>query len=213
MKNRLIDWLKNHDERWSFILLYAGGAVVLSIYMSLFWVAMLMLVHLFLELMRHVSVRAPLPVLHSLWHVKLDIGLLLFALVVALYADTVMALLGLGQAARATQAVRGVQMATRFGIIERSMRVVLLTIDDVGLLLRGALKGVGRGRGATVSAPAHLSIDPAAEAVHPWQDFSIGDRLSLGFGLSCAALILLAPALTGMGGVGVAETLLGEMTP
>lgn len=207
MKNRLIDWLKHHDERWSFILLYAGGAVVLSIYMSLFWVAMLMLVHLFLELMRHVSVRAPLPVLHSLWHVKLDIGLVLFALVVALYADTVMALLGLGQAARATQAVRGVQMATRFGIIERSMRVVLLTLDDIGLLLRGALKGAGR------RAVVPVAADPAVEAAHPWQNFSLGDRLSLGFGIACAVLIVLAPALTGAGVVGVAETLLGEMTP
>lgn len=204
-----LDWIREHDDRLSFVILYIGGAILLSIWLNLFWVAMLMLGHFALEIVRGHLLNARRPVAHALWEVKLDIALLLFALVVALYADLVLGLLGLGQAARAGQAARGLQAAARFGVIERALRIVVLTSDDVLRLAQAAFRLRGKSASgstalAAVDAPAPAPGESAVGA---------GDMVSLAFGAVCLLLILLAPQITGATPETVASQLLHEISP
>ena len=201
-------WIEDHDDRLSFVILYIGGAVALSILLNLFWVIVLMLAHFALEIVRGHLLGAKRPLAHALWEVKLDIALVLFALVVALYADHVLALLGLGQAARAGQATRGLQAAARFGIIERTLRIVVLTADDAFRLVQAALKL--RSRSAATAAPAPLATAPATSG---GTGLATGDIVSLAFGAVCLALILLAPDIIGTTPDAVASQVLHEVSP
>ncbi|NCO03221.1 MAG: hypothetical protein GW903_03420 [Alphaproteobacteria bacterium] len=214
-------WVKDHDERMSFILVYVGAAIVLSVYANLFWVALLMIGHYGLEVWRHYVIEAKRPLLTALWHVKLDIALVLFALVIALYADLVMAALGLGQAARAGQAVRGAQMLTRFAIIERGLRIFFLTIDDIariGMIVWKVMKGKNSKISKTKRDMdnARLKLKEEEERIHPQADsgkLSKGDIFSLSFGTLCLALIFSAPWITGLGVNETAITLINELKP
>jgi hypothetical protein len=206
-----LNWVRDHDDRLSFVALYIGGAIVLSIVLNLFWVVMLMLGHFGLEIFRGHLLRAQRPLLHALWEVKLDIGLLLFALVVALYADHVLALLGLGQAARAGQAARGLQVAAKFGIVERALRILVLTVDDIARLVQAVIKfqrkdaepaAVSSRAGAQTTAEPSSSASPAT-----------ADLLSLAFVGLCLLLIVLTPTLTGAAAGEVGSQILQELSP
>lgn len=200
-----LDWIREHDDRLSFVVLYIGGAIALSIWLNLFWVIMLMLVHFGLEIVRGHLLGAKRPLAHALWEVKLDIALVLFALVVALYSDFVLGLLGLGQAARAGQAARGLQAAARFGVIERTLRVIVLTSDDVLRLVQAAFRLRGRSSGKpAVQTAAAASEDTGVGA---------GDVVSLAFGTLCLLLILLAPRIMGSPPDAIAGQLLYEISP
>jgi len=211
-------WIRDHDEKWSFILFYVGAAILLSVFANLFWVVMLMLGHYAVEIWRHYVIEVRNPLLQALWHVKLDIALVLFALVIALYADMVMAALGIGQAARAGQAVRGAQMLTRFAIIERGIRIFFLTIDDmarIGIIIwRKFVKK--NGKTAADMAVAQQQLKAEEEKIHPeLKDGKLtkGDIFSLSFGSVCLALILAAPWITGAGIHATLITLLRELSP
>jgi hypothetical protein len=204
-----LHWVREHDDRLSFVVLYVGGAIALSIWFNLFAVAMLMLAHFGLEILRGHLLKADRPLLHAAWEVKLDIALLLFSLAVALYSEHVMALLGLGQAARAGQAARGMQFAARFGIIERALRIILLTVDDIARLVQALIKFRRQRNGAP--EPSFAAVVSAHGA--PEEGRGNGDALSLAFGALCLALILLAPSLTGEGAADVGAHVLRELSP
>ncbi len=211
-------WIKDHDERMSFILVYVGAAIVLSVYANLFWVIMLMLGHYGLEIWRHSVLEDKRPLLSALWHVKLDIALILFALVIALYAELVIAALGLGQAARAGQAVRGAQILTRFAIIERGLRIFFLTIDDIArisLIVWKVFKGKDGKTGQTMES-ARAQLKEEEERIYPEAEsgkLSKGDIFSLSFGGLCLTLILAAPWITGLGVYETTITLMNELKP
>jgi len=38
-----LHWVREHDDRLTFVVLYVGGAIILRVWLNLFWVAMLML--------------------------------------------------------------------------------------------------------------------------------------------------------------------------
>lgn len=185
-------WVIDHDDRWSFILLYVGAAVILSIFANLFWVAMLAVVHIGIELWRHVAAGNRHPVLQAIWCTKLDISLILFSLVIAIYADAVMAALGLGQAARGG-AMAGSRIVARFAIIERALRVFFMTVDDFARIAQLVFKS-RKGKKAAAGGPLpNEALEHEAEVnAH---GLSGGDIFSLGFGALCAALIFAAPAL------------------
>ncbi len=211
LKPGLLEWLKDHDERWSFIILYVGAAILLSLYAGLFWVVMLMLVHLLIELARHAHMDFPVPFLHALWHTKLDIGLIFFALVIVVYSDSVMAALGLGQSARAAQASRGLQMASRFGVIESAFRTFLLTADDLFRISRVAWKTHKKNRG--VKKPVSKHEEEPDHAPYPWKSCKLGDYVSLTFGGFCFVLLLLSPVLTGKPLSELLKHLASELSP
>lgn len=173
--------------------------MVLSIFAGLFWVVLLMLAHFALELLRHSSLQNRPLIAHALWHTKLDIGLVLMALAICLYADTVFGVLGLGQAAR------GARVVSRFAALKNSLRGVLLTVDDLGLFLKALFK-----TGKKVPAPDLAMVpksDPAQAPstqckqtlpqLPPWNCPRAGDWVSLSFAVLCLSALLLAPVLTG----------------
>lgn len=205
-----LNWVRDHDDRLSFVILYIGGAIALSIWLNLFWVIVLMLVHFVLEIVRGRLLGARRPLAHALWEVKLDIALVLFALVVALYSDHVLGLLGLGQAARAGQATRGLQAAARFGVIERTLRIVVLTSDDVLRLVQAAFRLRSRSSAAASLAPAaaQAAAPPPARA-----SIGAGDVASLAFGALCLLLLVLAPRITDAEPDAVISHLLHEISP
>ena len=212
-------WVKDHDERWSFIIVYVGAAIVLSVYANLFWVVMLMLGHYGLEVWRHYVIEVQGPLWAALWHVKLDIALVLFALVIALYAEMIMAALGLGQAARAGQAVRGAQMLTRFAIIERGLRVLFLTIDDITRVVLIVWKTM-KGKNSTTTdrdmEEVRAKMREEEEHIHPEPaegKLSRGDIFSLSFGGLCLVLILAAPWIAGLGISETAISLMDALKP
>jgi hypothetical protein len=203
-----LHWVRDHDDRLSFVVLYIGGAIILSVWLNLFWVAMLMLGHFGLEILRGHLLKAESSLTHALWEVKLDVGLLLFALVVALYSDHVLALLGLGQAARAGQAARGLQVAAKFGIVERALRILVLTMDDVARLVQAVIK-LRNKNGQPAPAEPRADVNAQAEGPSPgW-----GDICSLGFAVACLLLILLTPSLTGASAAHVGTQVLQELSP
>lgn len=208
----IIDWIHEHDDRLSFVILYIGGAIALSVWMNLFWVIMLMLCHFGLEIVRGrlIGERHPLP--HALWEVKLDIALVLFAIVVALYSEHVLAALGIGQAARAGQAAtRGVQFASRFAVVERALRVALLTMDDIARLIQAAIKFKNRRAvPEPETGPAPDSGDPEAVA---GERMTTGDIVTLAFGATCILLIMLMPTLLGTTPDQLGDQILEELSP
>jgi hypothetical protein len=142
-----------HDDSKLFVFAYVGLAVVLAIWLGLFWLAAVVGVHFLIELVKqhHYDPR-PLPVLaRSLWELKLDIGLVVFGLVIAVYMGIILGAAGIGAAARV-----GAQAAARVGIWQRALRGILLTIDDVALVVK--TRSIGNGRNG--AAAAGLASEP-----------------------------------------------------
>jgi hypothetical protein len=156
-------WILQHDDRWSFIALYVSLAVVLSLWISLFWLVALVAVHLAFELVRQGAAGATgterLGL--ALWEVKLDIALVLFALALSLYMEVVLGVLGLQAAARAGSAANAsIRTGSRALAWERGLRGILLSADDAAQVGRV----VGRKRGGNNGDDAALARQPAAHA-------------------------------------------------
>lgn len=210
---RVRNWIKDHDDRWSFVILYVGGAVALSILTNLFCVVLLMTGNFFLKAYRNYLVGKPAIFRTSLWQVKLDISLVLFALVIGLYADHVFAALGLSQAARAGQAVRGLQLATRFGIIERGLKVFLMTIDDQARLINAVAKARRKKKAAIDITPDMIPEPEANEPAYPWEKWGKGDIFTFVFGGTCATLILSAPLAMEVSMADVLNSIIMQLSP
>ena len=198
--NHIKRWVHEHDERLSFTLLYFGGAVLLGIFMNLFWVTALMALHFAIEIPGNIMRRVEAPVRDALWHIKFDIGLILFSLVIAVYMSKILAVLGITQAVRATRAVEGVRALSRAKVIEGAIRAFMMSIDDIiGMIAR-----IHRGRKG-LKKPSKI---PAA-----WRNPDAGDWCSLGFSLVQIILLLLAPVLTDHDILDIAHIIVVEMTP
>jgi hypothetical protein len=193
----LREWSRDHDEKWPFVVVYLGASVVLSIFISLFWLLVVIAVHLALECYRQAHyVRGRRSVLlHALWEVKLDFGLAALAFAVALYVDMIMGVLGIQAAGRVAQAAR---VGARAAAWERNLRTFLLTIDEISRISHAAYTlGLRRRRRAPRTAVAaaatagHLPNAPAWRARWGW-----GDRIGVALVAVGVSLILLTPLLT-----------------
>jgi hypothetical protein len=157
------DWVRHHDERWSFVLLYLGLAVGLSVFVSLFWLLVVAGLHFVLECGRqahHRDGRAEV-LSQALWEIKLDIGLVLLALTLVLYIDVVLGLLGIQSAARAAAVTRaGARLGSRAAAWERNIRTFLLTVDEMARLAYAAVM-VRKGERGAAKARAERPDDPA----------------------------------------------------
>lgn len=164
-------------------MLYIGLAVVLSIAISLFWLVAVVAAHGVLEwiAMGRQGVREQ-RLGRVLWHLKLDISLVLFALWLGLYIELLFGLAGLGAMART-----GAQATARFVAWQRALRGVLLTVDDAAQVARAVVGRKGNGGDGNAGA------DPRPPWRRPW---STGDGFSIAFAVTWAILILLAPMLT-----------------
>jgi hypothetical protein len=232
-RHALRDFIAHHDDRWLFVAVYIGLAVVLSIMLSLFWLVAVAALHFSLEYLRQAQFQTGRLdiVTHALWEVKLDVALVLLALAMALYMELILGVLGLQSAARATAASRAGMRATRFFAWERNLRAFMLMADDVAV---GALRLFRRrGRpapdripqaGAAAVAVAETDVvhavagaDTAAVAVAvpgSWRNrWSFGDRLTVCLLVSGVLLIVLAPVLTPHSWGGATIALLEQLHP
>jgi hypothetical protein len=207
-------WIINHDDSWLFVVLYIGLAVVLSIAISLFWLVAVVGVHFALEWMRQ-STFKPNGFGHVLsrvlWELKLDIALILFALVLALYMELTMGVVGLGSAARG-----GLMGGARFLVLQRAIRGILLSLDDLAQVARVVV----RSRKRNGEKPVGEAGDEAVQAIEPddapsgWRGrWSKGDYITVSFGLICLLLIMAAPLMEHYTLESMLATLASELHP
>lgn len=198
-------WILNHDDSRLFIVLYIGLAVLLSIVISLFWLVAIVGVHFVLEWIRQ---RALQPdgfwgVLgRVLWELKLDIALILFALMLALYMELTMGVVGIGAVARG-----GALTGSRFLVIQRVLRGILLSLDDLAQVLRVVMR---RKRASAVGDAQTAEVEVVSGWRGPW---TTGDYLTVGFGGACLVAILCAPLLDHYTVETAVEALLSELHP
>ncbi|TYT74450.1 hypothetical protein [Desulfobotulus mexicanus] len=222
-KSIMYSWILNHDERWSFILIYLGLAVVLSIWISLFWLVAVVAVHGLFEGIRQKAedgeASFSLIFARSCWSIKLDLSLVIFALVLGVYMEIIMGVAGLGSAARA--GAQGVKTGARFVAWEKALRAVLLSLDDLAQVLRALLRRgpelkSGRDSRMLEEKPCEVSegrgsfSERNADGAEPW---TFGDRACLFFGGICIFLLLLSPWITDHGFRGVLYILMQELHP
>ncbi|MFU8820121.1 MAG: hypothetical protein ACNA8G_01080 [Gammaproteobacteria bacterium] len=183
-RQRVLAWIAEHDDSWLFIVFYVGLGLVLSMTISLFWLVAVVAAHAVLEwfamgrqgILDHRAGRV-------LWHLKLDIGLVLVALWLGLYLELLFGLAGLGAAARA-----GAQTAARAVAWQRSIRGVLMTVDEAAHVVKAV---------AARNGPRREQVAEVVDERPPWRrPWSRGDKFAVVFTLTWAALILLAPVLT-----------------
>jgi hypothetical protein len=191
-------WLRDHDEQWMFVVAYLAASVILSIFISLFWLLVVIGVHFAFECIRQAHYRSGRRnvLLHAVWEVKLDIGLAGLAFAVALYVDMILGVLGLQSAVRVAAAAR---VGARAAAWERNLRTFLLTVDEMTRISHAAyMLGIRRRRGSApgaTEAPAAGS-SPAADAPAWRQRWGWGDRIGLVLVTGALLLIVLAPVLT-----------------
>jgi hypothetical protein len=182
---RMRRWLLDHDHRTTFTILYISLALVLSMAISMFWLVAVVAAHGAIEywslgkqdIADHRLGR-------TLWHIKLDIMLVLAALWLGLYIDLIFGVAGLSAAART-----GAQVSTRFVAWQRTIRGVLLSVDEAALAARAAL---GSKKGGHEPQRINRSPPPL-----PWrQRWSWGDRITIATTALFTILIVLAPLLT-----------------
>lgn len=196
---RIRRWLRKHDDQWGFTLVYITLAVVLSMAISLFWLVAVVAAHAMLE---YWSLGRQGVHRHRLgwvvWHVKLDIALVLFALWLGLYIEVLFGIAGLSAAARATA-----QTGARFLAWQRAVRGVLLTLDDAAVVAKSVM-----GRNGSDTPPANRRRIP------PWRcRWGVGDHISIAMGVLFAVLILLAPVLTDHDPVSALQVMATDLHP
>lgn len=201
MKAAIHNWIVTHDERWSFIIAYVTLAVTLAIVLNLFWLAVVVAMHGIFEWVKH-SVVVTDPIAKAMrvaWELKFDFGLVLFGLALEVYIGVILGIAGLGATARA-----GVEAGSRAAMWQSVLRGTLLSVDDAAQVVRMA-GGTGEGEDGTLEAADCIDLDDYPldgptdwrGRVGPWLDqWVVGDRLSVGFGVVCLALILVGPYLT-----------------
>lgn len=221
----VLRWIHEHDDSWLFTILYVSLALVLSIWISLFWLVVVVGIHLGLELIRQ---SAPdrngwRTLGWALWEVKLDVSLVLFALALTAYMDLLLGVAGLGNAARL-----GVKSGARAGGWARAIRGTLLSLDDAVQVARVAAtklpvttvsSGDADGADADVAdADDAASGDAGSDAPPPANrsaasDWGYGDWAAILLGVACVLAIVAAPWLTEHSVTSLVAALLADLQP
>lgn len=199
-------WVRTHDDRWSFVLVYVSLAVGLSIVLGLFWLLIVGALHWIIEVVRQrdlgwAPAKAPLI---ALWEVRLDLVLFVFALALAVYVDVIFGVLGLGSVASATA-----RAGSRASLWQHLIRTAATTADDAVHVGRALMKRNGD------AGEGELHLEQTRERLLPgWQSpWTAGTRITVGAGLLFVVLIAVAPWWTGLGVEGVLHLLVQELHP
>jgi hypothetical protein len=208
-------WMRDHDDKWPFVVVYLAASVLLSILISLFWLLVVIAVHFVFECVRQAHYRQGRNgvLLHALWEVKLDIGLALLAFAVALYVDVVLGLLGLQSATRVAAAAR---LGARAAAWERNVRTFLLTVDEITRVSHAAYTlGIRRRRSAGPAATPESTVLPSPAVLPPaWRlRWGWADRIGIALVSVGLGLILLAPVLTHHDLAGAIALMLEQLRP
>ncbi len=209
-RTALYEWVIDHDDSWAFIIAYTALAVVLSLWISLFWLVAVAFLHGCLEWVRQSQLdRNPVGVVARItWELKLDLALVIFALGLSLYMDVLLGAIGLRAVGRA-----GIQGGARLAAWQGVLQGTLLTVDDAAQVVRmvagrklrggedGDVEGGNESEGLRTIWGGWLE---------PW---SRGDWFAMVFGFVCTLLIVLAPMLTDHTASSVITTLMAELHP
>jgi hypothetical protein len=201
LRSRWVRWVAAHDDSWLFTVLYVGLALGLSLAISLFWLVVVVAAHGVLEWFAltqrgHRTHRVG----HVLWHLKLDVALVLGALWLGLYLDLLFGMAGLGAVARS-----GARVTARAVAWQRAVRGALLAADDAALVVRAV---AGRGGTADDADP------PPRPARPPWRRrWTVGDRAVVGMAITLGVLIVVAPLLTSHSWASAMAALAGDLHP
>lgn len=196
----------DHDESWLFTLAYVGLAVFLSLYISMFWLVAIAAAHGAIEWVS-LRLKGQNGNLFSkvVWHLRLDIVLIIFALWLSVYIDAIFGLLGLGAAARG-----GAQAGSRLLAWQRTLRGTLLTLDDLVQILRALFRKRGVA-GCNETYPHERSKgETNAETTSKWKK---GDVFLVGAGFLLAISIAAAPVLTEMDASEVFNRVVSDLQP
>ncbi|HMP41343.1 MAG TPA: hypothetical protein PKA05_13245 [Roseiflexaceae bacterium] len=227
--SRMRSWIQEHDDSAIFNVLYIGLALILSITLGLFWLVVVVTLHGLLEIVRHYQQSASwrFAFAEALWEIKLDVGLILFAFVLALYLDTIFGLAGLSAGGRmAAQAAGRVSQAGNRALLWRNLiRTFFLALDDIALALRAVVSKLA-GKPAAPPVPAaplgivaasHTTADatPTAFPQSSWRvlPYRKGEYAALAFTGACLVLIGVAPFLTDQSYSAIWATILHELRP
>ncbi|RRR67041.1 MAG: hypothetical protein EI684_19700 [Candidatus Viridilinea halotolerans] len=221
---RIQQWIMEHDDSTLFNVLYIGLALVLSIAFGLFWLVAVVGVHAMLEVFRQYKRGGSwgFAITEMIWELKLDLALILFAFVLAIYLEYIFGLAGLAAGSRvaAQSAGRVTQASNRAIMWQRLIRGFFLSLDDIGLALRAVF---ARMRGKQPPVPAENAKLAAADATavasdepvqSSWRSsYSRGTKATLGFAGCCLALLLVAPPIIGSTYAEVLTVLREELRP
>ena len=231
---RMREWIIRHDERMSFAAAYVVLAVSLSLFVSLFWLIVLVVIHVGIEWMKkryrgyegfgHATI-------WTLWDVKLDLALALLAFVLAAYSGVSFGVAGAQSAGRAGL------LASRLGPITRGFaaaRVVLFRLWFAAriIIIRKAdmARAAARGKLAEQKAAAEVGEDAAGQierdaannhdglgpipTVPPWKtEWSRGDWVGVVFISLNIILILAAPLISDQTFPGMLESFREQLHP
>lgn len=221
-KSALVTWVLQHDSKMSFNVLYIGLAVILSIWLGLFWLVAVVAAHGMIELYRQILLGQSfrVAIFESIWEIKLDIGLIIFAFWLDIYLGFIFGIAGLSAGARtaANLGSRAAQTGTRAVVWQRLIRGVFISLDDLGLAFRAMAnrkkdQGVEKQEASTVTDTA-TNYGSEITGKSSWAGkYTTGDWLSLGFGFTFMMLILLAPVLIDKSYQEVAQIILKELRP
>jgi hypothetical protein len=206
------EWVINHDESWLFVGLYVGLAVVLSIWISLFWLVAVVAIHFGFEWVRQRHLREGFRprLLETVWEVKLDIALVVFALALSLYMEVILGIVGLHAASRAGAAtLRG---GARFAAWEQAIRGFFLSVDDAAQVAR-ALATKNSEDEELTEQEAEVLVTPVSWWGSWAADWGKGDWIAVGMIVVCIVMMLLATSFTSHTWATVAVTLLEELHP
>lgn len=194
-------WVVEHDERRSFVWPYLAISVFCSVFVSLFWLLVLVAVHLGIEVERAKRLRLRPTLGWALWEIKLDLGLLLLALSMAVYMDVAFGILGLGASARAGAAVA--RAGARANVLRRVVRGVLLVLDDIVRVVGAivAARGIQEAPAPSLSGP-------------PWREtWTWGDRIAIALLVAVGLLLAASPWLSGHDLPAILRLVLSELHP
>lgn len=206
-KKSVIEWIRQHDESWLFVLSYITLAVVLSVFISLFWLVVVVLVHFLFEVIRQSArfqTRGRI-FWEALWEVKLDIALVLSAFVLALYMEALLGILGLRSASQAgVAASQSARLGARIGGWERAIRGILISVDDGAHAVRPLMRRMnGRRNGGNGDEEKEDPGEEAKKSRHGhdstpflYSSWTKGDYFTLSLLALMVVLMGLAPSLT-----------------
>ena len=198
LRLKILRWIIGHDDSRIFTIFYIAAAVILSVAVGLFWLCVVVSVHFIFELIKKYFEKNSFTLtLHdcfsALWQVKLDLGLIAFALVIAIYIDVIFGMAGISAGARMAATA-----GARFASWQRIIRGTVLVVDDFAYVAKAVACKGSAGKDETSQA------DPKVTK---------GDLASLVFGITCIFLILISPLLTGQSIEAVYLMIISELHP
>jgi hypothetical protein len=213
----------NHDQSKAFNALYISLALILSVFVSLFWLVIIVGIHFMLELIRqhhHCSTCARKALGRSFWQLKLDLSFIAFSFVVDAYMGILLGVAGLGNISRLGGIERAeISDGARLGGYERAVRGIVLSSDDIARTTSAAVGSRGSpkdDKGNSTSEDDGDKNDDTRTTVMPDSgrplvqpeltptdtDLQVRwtrkDYATVAFGITCVGLLFLTPWLIEM---------------